>query len=84
MDRFDWYKYHPAWSGEHWFWSDALDPPGQRIIWTVYDASMRQLARGEAYGQGQLGIYLFYGKTYYISVENANNVVGCRRDCLEP
>lgn len=86
----DWFQWQVDWSGTHWLWTQALDPDSLRIWLLVCRATgdppdLVSIAWGEAYGPGELGVWLEQGQTYYVLVSNLTSPeVGCYSLWLQP
>lgn len=87
----NWYQWDVEWTGQHWLWVEGLDPGTLRVMLFVYKTTgdvtlgpLELLAWGEAYRQGDLGVFLKAGKTYYVEAVNLTWQVGCYDIWLEP
>ena len=84
----DWFKWKVDWTGTHWLWAQDLEPDSLSIWLLVCQAagdSLVPIAWGEAYGPGELGVWLEQGQEYYAQVSNLPpSEVGCYSLWLQP
>jgi len=87
----DWFKWKVEWTGYHWLWTQNLDPSSLHIQLLVYRATgnpanpPEYLDSGEAYGPGELKVWLDQGQTYFVAVTQPSPAqVGCYSLYLEP
>ena len=77
----DWFQWQVDWTGTHWLWTQDLDPDSLRIWLLVAQdtgGSPAPIAWGEAYGPGELGVWLEQGQTYYVLASDlTSSEVGC-------
>lgn len=84
----DWFKWKVDWTGTHWLWTQDLDPDSLSIYLLVTQAIGDvpvPIAWGEAYGSGELEVWLEQGQEYYVLVSNLTSPeAGCYNLWLQP
>ena len=87
----DWFQWKVNWTGTHWLWVQGLEPSNLGIWLLVSQATgdppdlLTPIAWGEAYGSGELEVWLEEGQKYYVLVSNlTSSEVGCYNLWLQP